>query len=437
MRTRRREQKVRQIALDVLFLATNLDPLAAGADEVFQRGIQIHLMAHLVKVRHLQIAAQAHRAAVGGQFAQNHLQQRRLASAIRTQQTYLVATQNGAAELLNNILFAKRLADICQLGHDLALIAVALAGSDIHIHTAQHITALRTAGPQFLQSGNTALAASAAGFHAFANPDFFLGQQLVGLGVDDRLLCQLLFLLQHVLREVARIGAQNAPVQLHNACGNAVQKAAVVGNGDDAALEGNQQLLQPLNRVQVQVVGRLIQQQHVRTGHQRLSQCHALAGAARQAAYQSGGVQVQALQRLFYPLLPVPGVISLNLGLQRIQVFALAASQIALANCNHFSQTIGSRLKNRVLRIQVRLLSHISNTNLVLNLKLTVIRFGQAAQNLEQRRLASAIAADQTDAFAGFQGEIGVVQQGHVPERQLSVQQSNQCHRVRIIYVLP
>lgn len=213
MRTRRREQKVRQIALDVLFLVADLDPLAAGADEVFQRGIQIHLMAHLVKVGHLQIAAQANLAAVRSQLAQNHLQQRCLACAVGAQQADLVATQNGAAELLDDLLVAKGLADIGQLGHDLALIAVALAGCDIHVHAAQHITALGTAGTQFLQTADAALAAGAAGFHALANPDLFLGQQLVRLGVDDGLLAELLFLLQHVLRKVARVGAQNAPIQ--------------------------------------------------------------------------------------------------------------------------------------------------------------------------------------------------------------------------------
>ena len=384
MRTRRREQKVRQIALDVLFLVADLDPFAAGADEVLQRGIQIHLMAHLVKVGHLQIAAQAHLAAVWSQLAQNHLQQRCLACAVGAQQADLVATQNGAAEPFNDLLFAKGLADIGQLGHDLALIAVALAGCDIHVHAAQHITALGTAGTQFLQTADTALAAGAAGFHTLADPDLFLGQQLVRLGVDDGFLAELLFLLQHILGEVAGVGAQNAPIQLHDAGGDAVQKAAVMGDRDHAALEGNQQLFQPLDGVQVQVVGRLVEQQDIGAGHQSLGQRHALAGAAGQAAYQSIRVQMQALQCFLYALLPVPGVISLDLCLQLVQILALSASQVALANRNHSRNAVRRRLEDGVLRVQVGLLRHIGNADPVLHLELAVIGLCQAAQNFEQ-----------------------------------------------------
>jgi len=73
-----RKQKVGQIAFDVFFLAVDLDPFAARADEVLERGVQVQRVAHLVKVRHLQIRAEANFARwprhVGLQFAQNELE---------------------------------------------------------------------------------------------------------------------------------------------------------------------------------------------------------------------------------------------------------------------------------------------------------------------------------------------------------------------------
>ena len=147
-----------------------------------------------------------------------------------------------------------------------------------------------------------------------------MGEQLVGLGVDDGLLGQLFLFLQYVQLEVAGVGVELAPVQFHDAGGHPVQEAAVMGDGDDAALERDQQVFQPFDGVQVQMVGGLVQQQHVRLRHQGLCQRHALAGTARQRAYDSRGIQMQALQGLFHPLLPVPGVIGLDDGLQRIQV---------------------------------------------------------------------------------------------------------------------
>ena len=54
-----------------------------------------------------------------------------------------------------------------------------------------------------------------------------------------------------------------------------------MGDRDNAAGEIQKKIFQPFDRVQVQMVGRLVQQQHVRACHQRLRQCHALLRASR------------------------------------------------------------------------------------------------------------------------------------------------------------
>ena len=46
-------------------LGANLDPFAAGADEVFERGVHIEGVTHLVEVGYLQIRALTNLAAVG------------------------------------------------------------------------------------------------------------------------------------------------------------------------------------------------------------------------------------------------------------------------------------------------------------------------------------------------------------------------------------
>ena len=236
-------------------LVANLDPLAAGADEVFECGVQVECVAHLVKVRHLQVGTLANFAAVRLQLAQDEFEQGGFARAIGAEQTDFFTTHDGAGKVLHDEFVAKRLAHLGQLGHDLA---AGLALGHIHVDAAQRIAALGAAGAHVLQPGDAALAAGAARLHTFADPDFFLRQQLVGLGVDDGFLRQLFFLLQHVLLEVAGVGAQTAPVQLHDAGRNPVQEAAVMGDGDDAALEIDQQFFQPFDGVQVQVVGGFI-----------------------------------------------------------------------------------------------------------------------------------------------------------------------------------
>ena len=165
-----------------------------------------------------------------------------------------------------------------------------------------------------------------------------------------------------------------------------------MGNGHHAALIVQQQVFQPGNRIQIQVVGGFVQQQHIRLGHQRLRQGHALAGAAREFAHRRLRIQVQALQRLFDALLPVPSILRFNLRLQRIQIHAFRARQIQLSQLGNLSQAFGSRLKHGVLRLQIRLLRNIGNANAVLHLQTAIVSVGQSPQNFQQRRLASAIA---------------------------------------------
>ena len=209
-----------------------------------------------------------------------------------------------------------------QFRHQLAAL---FTTAHVHLHIALRRAAGSVFSTQLLQSRNAGGGLGAAGFHTSANPHLFLRQQLVGFGVDHRLLRQLLGLVGHVRRKVAGVRHQLATVQFHNARGYVVQERAVVRNQYDRTLEFLEQTFQPLNRIQIQMVGRLVKEQHIGLHHQGLCQSNALAHTARQAAHFGFRVQVQALQRFFYALLPVPGVLRLNARLQRIQIHAFRA----------------------------------------------------------------------------------------------------------------
>ena len=91
----------------MLALAANLNPFAARADEVFQGGVQVQGVAHLVEIGHLQIGALAHFAAVGLEFTQNHFEQRGFAHAVRADEADLVAAQKGGGEVLGDNFVAE------------------------------------------------------------------------------------------------------------------------------------------------------------------------------------------------------------------------------------------------------------------------------------------------------------------------------------------
>ena len=176
-----------------------------------------------------------------------------------------------------------------------------------------------------------------------------------------------------------------------------------MGNSDDAALEGDQQVFQPLNGVQVQVVGRFVQQQHIRLCHQGLCQRHALAGTAGQCADDGLGVQVQALQGFFYALFPIPGVIRFNDRLQCVEVQALSARQILVTDGDHGGQAFAGRFKHGGLGGKVGLLRHIGNAGAGLHLQAAIVWLLHTSQYLEQRGLACAVASDQANTLVGLQ----------------------------------
>src|SRR5882762_5292232 len=64
--------------------------------------------------------------------------------------------------------------------------------------------------------------------------------------------------------------------------GDAVEEPAVMADDHGATGEILQRLLQRAQRVDVEIVGRLVEQQHIGAGFQHLGQMHAVAFAARQ-----------------------------------------------------------------------------------------------------------------------------------------------------------
>ena len=98
--------------------------------------------------------------------------------------------------------------------------------------------------------------ARAACLDTLPHPDLFLRQQLVGPGAGQRFRGQLLDLACLVGGEVARIAAQHAAVELDDARRDGVEKGAVVGDDDDAAAKALEQLFEPGDGVEVEMVGR-------------------------------------------------------------------------------------------------------------------------------------------------------------------------------------
>ena len=64
-----------------------------------------------------------------------------------------------------------------------------------------------------------------------------------------------------------------------------VEEVAVVRDDDQRAVVADEEVLQPVDRIEVEVVGRLVQQQRRRVAEQRLREQHAHLLAALQFAH--------------------------------------------------------------------------------------------------------------------------------------------------------
>ena len=101
-----------------------------------------------------------------------------------------------------------------------------------------------------------------------------------------RLQAQSLALVRLVVREVA-VEPRHLTVALEgeDVRRDAIEEPAIVADDDGAAREFFQRFFHRPQRVDVQVVGRFVQQDHVRAFFQHLRQMHAIALAAGQRAH--------------------------------------------------------------------------------------------------------------------------------------------------------
>jgi hypothetical protein len=106
--------------------------------------------------------------------------------------------------------------------------------------------------------------------------------------VDERLLSfgQASFALQirlardGVIGVLEWIGAETGAPELHGGAGNAVQKCAIVGHDHDGPAVAGEVLLEPSDGVEIEVVGRLVEQQQIRFLRQHDAEMQTTALAA-------------------------------------------------------------------------------------------------------------------------------------------------------------
>ncbi|MNQ09205.1 hypothetical protein D3C85_220170 [compost metagenome] len=235
-------------------------------------------MAQLVEVGDIDPGALFHFAAGRLQAAEHQLQQGGLAGTVGAEQTDTVAALQHHGEVLDQERTVRVSETHVIEDHD--LLAGLVGGFQLDIGLAGTLTTLAALDTQGFERTYTTFVTGATGLDALANPHFFLGQALVEQRVGGLLGRQCGFLVHEETGVVAVPVDQAAAIQFEDARGEVLQEGTVVRDEQHGALEILQGFFKPGNRTDVQVVGRFVEQQQIRLGHQRLRQQHATTPAA-------------------------------------------------------------------------------------------------------------------------------------------------------------
>ena len=231
----------------------------------------------------MRVVAETHcltyvqRTAVG--FFQSHqnLDEGGFTRTVVAHDTHLLVAGKDVGEIIQNLQVAEAFAQVVGLEN----LGADVRSLDIQFHI-RVVRALLGHLLQFIEGFFAVTGFVAACLRHTAHPFQLCAIQVVGTGNlrIGRFDAFLTFL--QVVAVVSFVGVQLTVVYFNDFRAHTVQEIAVVRHHEQAQAATVQVLFQPFRHVQVEVVGRLIQNQQIRFGNQDIGQCHALQLPARQ-----------------------------------------------------------------------------------------------------------------------------------------------------------
>ena len=219
------------------------------------------------------------RARVGLLLPDDHPEEGGLAGAVGPDDADDAARGEDERQLVDQQAVAERLHDAARLDH---LVAQARPGRDGQLDLVGAPLGRLGFGDQVVVGGDAGLALALTGPGRHADPlELALERGLAG-AVGLLLRRQAGLLLLEPRGVVALPGDAGATVELEDPAGHVVEEVAVVGHRDDRARVLLQGPLEPGDRLGVEVVGRLVEEEQVGPGQQQPAQRDPPALAARQ-----------------------------------------------------------------------------------------------------------------------------------------------------------
>ena len=234
----------------------------------------IEIIKHLIVGDNTNPTGPVHRPGIGALLPRQHLQKSGLAAAIGTEHHKAVAPANLKTEIAKQLLVAKSLTDRVDAAEHIRDMQRAVDLGDDLVD--------RSRGSRLFDRRQLLaklVACGLGGLTPVGNPLRLKGEQF-GLVHKLRLkILQAKLLLHDVLTKVARVFVQMKVLELHDASHDRIEKAAVVRDDDGRSAEVAKPGLQPFHTGDIEIIGGLVEQQHVGALQQEFGERRAVAPA--------------------------------------------------------------------------------------------------------------------------------------------------------------
>src|SRR5688572_3037981 len=237
------------------------------ADRLPRRLVVRQRFARLVDHRELHRVADLDLSRIGLLLAGDHAEQRRLARAVRADDPDDRAGRNAKRQVVDEKLVAEPLADVLEFDR---VVAQALGDRDEDLRGL--VALLVLVRRKLLEARDARLALRLAPLRVLAHPFELLLHRPDARLLLLRLDFQPLALLVEPTAVVALPRNATAAVELEDPFGGVVEEVAVMRHRDDGPRELREILLEPVDAFRVEVVRRLVEQQHVGTRQQQPAQ---------------------------------------------------------------------------------------------------------------------------------------------------------------------
>jgi hypothetical protein len=212
-----------------------------------------------------------------------------------------------------------------------------------------------------------------------------------------------------------------AAVELEDPARDVVEEIAVVGDGHDGALVVGQVALEPCDRLGVEVVGRLVEQQQVGLGEQQPRERDpATLAAGQRVDRRVARRATQRIHRLVEHLVELPSAGRVDLVLQARELvrglLRVARGQLveAIEQLAQVADAILDVAAHVLGGIEVRLLLEQPHGCAGRELRLAPILGVLPGHDPQERRLAGPVEAEDADLRAGIETQRDVPQDGLV-----------------------